>query len=292
MNDISRLKLSLGPLQYFWPRKKTLAFYEDMAGQAVDIIYLGETVCSKRRELKLADWIALGRELAAAGHEVVLSTLTLIEAASELSMCRRIVENGEFAVETGDMSAVELCREENLPFVSGPGVNVYNHRALAILREAGLFRMVVPVELGRDHLRLFFDADDEKRPQVELLAYGRLPLSHSARCFTARAVDRGKDRCRFECIHHPDGQMIHTRENQAFLNMNGVQVQSASVQDLSPLAAELAGEPVDILRLYPQQEDMGEVIDRFRKALCGEAVEAPAQAVGGYWVGKPGMQSF
>ena len=114
------MKLSLGPLQYFWPREKTLAFYESVIGQPLDIIYLGETVCSKRRELRLDDWLGLARELTAAGYEVVLSTLTLIEAASELSSCRRIVRNGEFSVEAGDVSAVELCREVGVPFVSGP----------------------------------------------------------------------------------------------------------------------------------------------------------------------------
>lgn len=54
------MKLSLGPLQYFWPRERTLAFYRDAARWPVDIIYLGETVCSKRRELGTRDWIALG----------------------------------------------------------------------------------------------------------------------------------------------------------------------------------------------------------------------------------------
>lgn len=284
-------RLSLGPLQYFWPRARTLAFYEGVAGQDVDIIYLGETVCSKRRELKLTDWIALGRELKAAGHEVVLSTLTLIEAASELSMCKRIVENGEFAIEAGDISAVALCRERGLAFVTGPGVNVYNHRTLEILREAGLFRMVAPVELGRGQLCELAAGEETDRPEIELLAYGRIPLSHSARCFTARAVGRGKDQCGFECIHHPDGQMIRTREDQPFLNLNGIQVQSAAVQDLAPHLEELADTPVDILRLSPQNEAMDEVIARFRAALAGEPVEAVSAAVSGYWHGQAGMHN-
>ena len=49
------MKLSLGPLQYFWPRERTLAFYREAIHWPVDIVYLGETVCSKRRELRTAD---------------------------------------------------------------------------------------------------------------------------------------------------------------------------------------------------------------------------------------------
>ena len=78
------MKLSLGPLQYFWPRERTLAFYREAAHWPVDVVYLGETVCSKRRELGTRDWIALADELAASGKEVVLSSLALVEAESEI----------------------------------------------------------------------------------------------------------------------------------------------------------------------------------------------------------------
>ena len=47
--------LSLGPLQYYWPRQQTLDFYAAVAAMPVDIVYLGETVCSRRHELRLDD---------------------------------------------------------------------------------------------------------------------------------------------------------------------------------------------------------------------------------------------
>jgi collagenase-like PrtC family protease len=45
------MKIALGPLQYYWPRETVLAFYREVAGWPVDTVYLGETVCSRRREV-------------------------------------------------------------------------------------------------------------------------------------------------------------------------------------------------------------------------------------------------
>lgn len=290
--DSPQAQLSLGPLQYFWPRERVFDFYRSLAGSPIEVIYLGETVCSKRRELRLGDWLDLARELSGHGHQVVLSSLTLIEAESELSALRRLVENGEFQVESNDMSAVQLLSEHELPFVGGPGLNVYNHHSLALLQRIGLRRLVLPVELGRRELiamrRALLDVGGEP-PEFELIAYGRVPLAHSARCFTARAAGLAKDDCGFRCLEHPDGLPLLTREGQRLLTLNGIQVQSGAVQDLAPEAAELAAAGADFLRLYPQAEGMAEIIQRFGKALGGARPTAQHEGVTGYWHGAPGM---
>jgi collagenase-like PrtC family protease len=109
-------------------------------------------VCSKRRELGTRDWIALADELAASGKQIVLSTLALIEAESELGALRRIVDQGRFLVEANDLSAVQYCRQRGLPFVAGPTLNIYNAQALSLLIEDGLQRWVPGVEQGHDLL--------------------------------------------------------------------------------------------------------------------------------------------
>ena len=286
------MRLSLGPLQYFWPREQVLAFYREAAGWPLDVIYLGETVCSKRRELRTRDWVALAEELAASGKQVVLSTLALLEAESELGALKRLVEDARFMIEANDMAAVQLCRERGRPFVGGPTLNVYNHRTLALLCEDGLQRLVLNVEQGQaqvEALRVAALAEGATLPELEIIAWGRLPLAYSARCFTARAFDIGKDDCGFRCIGHPEGLPLATREGQPALVINGIQVQGHAVCDLGPEIPELRAAGVDVLRLYPQATGMAEVVAHFRKALEGTEPPARLGAVNGYWRGNAGM---
>ncbi|MGL4920230.1 MAG: U32 family peptidase, partial [Plesiomonas shigelloides] len=120
------MKYALGPVLYFWPKAQMEAFYQAASQSDADIIYLGETVCSKRRELKFADWLELARMLSATGKEVVLSTMALLEAPSEITQLRRLVDNGEFRIEANDLAGVTLAAERQLPFVAGPALNCYN----------------------------------------------------------------------------------------------------------------------------------------------------------------------
>lgn len=220
------MKLSLGPVLFYWTREKLLNFYAEMLEQPLDVIYLGETVCSKRRAFGLDEWLGLARDLrGSTTAELVISGLALVEAASELSSLRRLCDNGELLVEANDMGAVQFLSERKLPFVAGPALNVYNGHALAELIDCGMQRWVPPVEcsgaLIQDSLEQL-DSLGVARPELELFAYGHLPLAYSARCFTARAENRPKDDCQFCCQNYPEGIPLLSQEGEALFTINGI----------------------------------------------------------------------
>ena len=294
------LKISLGPIQYYWPRASVFDFYEAMATAPVDVVYLGETVCSRRHELRLADWLDIAAKLQSAGKEVVLSTQVLLESGSEVATMHKIAANGNFSVEANDMGAVQRLAGK-LPFVAGPHLNIYNLPSLQWMASLGARRWVMPLEMKRSDLAVLQQGRPEGL-QTEVFGYGRMPLAYSARCFTARHRNLPKDDCRFSCLEHPDGLLLKTRESEEFLLLNGTQTQSAKVYNLIDTLDDMRALGVDVVRLSPQASHMDAIValfDQARKQVLapGEALRRmqplmQEQGCNGYWHGRPGMEQI
>ncbi|NML86205.1 U32 family peptidase [Polaromonas sp.] len=292
------MKISLGPIQYYWPRNAVFSFYEAMATTKVDLVYLGETVCSRRHELRLADWLDIAARLQRAGKEVVLSTQVLLESGAEVATMHKIAENGNFGVEANDMGAVQRLAGKH-PFVAGPHLNLYNLPSLQWMASLGARRWVMPLEMKRSDLTVL-QQDRPEGLQTEVFAYGRMPLAYSARCFTARQRNLPKDDCRFSCLEHPDGLLLKTRESEEFLVLNGTQTQSSRVYNLVDTLDDIRSMGVDVVRLSPQARHMAEVIALFDAARMKTLAPAdamarlqplmPGQGCNGYWHGRPGLE--
>ncbi|WP_210080933.1 U32 family peptidase [Pantoea endophytica] len=288
------MKYAIGPVLWYWPTATLETFYQRAAESSAEIIYLGEAVCSKRRATSFHQWMDIARMLALQGKQVVLSTLALLQSPSEVKELRRYVENGEFLLEANDIGTVNMAAERKLPFVAGPTLNVYNAQTLQLLLKEGMTRWCIPVEMSRDWLIQLLQQCDaagvREQFEVEVLGYGHLPLALSARCFTARAENRGKDDCQTCCINYPTGRRVLSQEGQQVFVLNGIQTMSGYCYNLGN---DLSGMHnwIDIVRLSPQGESTLAKVDRFRANEAGQAplMMARGSDCNGYWRRLAGM---
>jgi len=297
-NDRS-FTLTVGPVLTYWPRRTLVQFYAQVAESAAGTVVLGEVVCSRRHEMKPDDWLALARDLSSAGKEVVLATQALLESEADLRALRRIAAQGEFLVEAGDASALHVLVQAGVPHVLGPHINVYSHAALQEHARLGAVRWVAPVELP---LASLARVNPPGGPiTTEAWAFGRLPLSFSARCFTARHHRLAKDQCDFRCLEDPDGLLLSTDDGQPFLALNGIQTLSAGQQCLIRERAALQAAGVSRLRLSPVSQGFGDVVASFDRVMnqgadaedalaALRALALPGGLVDGYAHQRPGLE--
>ena len=245
--------------------------------------------------MKVGDWLDLAKRLSAGGKQVVISTMALVQAPSELNELKRYVENGEFLLEANDIGTVHMAAERKLPFVAGHALNCYNAMTLKILHRQGMIRWCMPVELSRDWLANIMAQCSKLgirgKFEVEVLAYGHLPLAYSARCFTARAENRAKDDCETCCIKYPQGRQVVSQEGQQVFVLNGIQTQSGACYNLGNDLISMQG-LVDIVRLSPQSLETLDVLADFRANQRGlKPLPLSRQAdCNGYWQNIAGLE--
>ena len=290
--------LAIGPLLFNWAADRVETFYARIADEApVGTVYLGEVVCGKRQPL-LQDVLARAAErLEAAGKTVIWSTLALPATPRERRLAAELAVDPDHLIEAGDMSAVWSRAPAH--FVAGPLLNVYNAPAAAELARMGCVRLCANVELPLGSIAEIARACPGL--ELELFAFGRLPLALSSRCAQARMEGLHRDACRYVCDRHPDGMDVATLEGQDFLAVNGLQTLSHGCQlvDAPVEALEAAG--VSMLRLSPHSLDMVAVSHLFHdfverritpQALARgiEPLGPPGPLVSGYLHGAAGAR--
>lgn len=291
------IQLTLGPLLFNWAPDRIRDFYGRIADEApVERVHLGEVVCGKRAPLLDHAFADAAERLEAAGKQVVWSTLGLPALRRDRKAIAALSAEQGSLIEINDISAL---LDRTGPFVAGPLLNVYNEAAARELMARGCVRLCANVELSLAAVSAIAAACPGL--EIELFAFGRLPLALSGRCYHARHHGLHKDNCRFVCDRDPDGMALATLDGRDFLAVNGVQTLSHGVQlaDAPPDALRAAG--VTALRLSPHTADMVATARAFRDfadnridgaelAARAAAAGPPGPFVGGYLRGRPGLQ--
>jgi collagenase-like PrtC family protease len=270
-------ELTLGPNLFNWAPETWRDFYFRIADEApVSVVYLGETICSKRAPLFKDYYDAVGERLRSAGKTVVHSTLG--ETASRVD--RRLVSDvcgtTSDLVEANDASAAFHLRGR--PHYIGPLMNVYNEETLRFLAGKGARNICLPIELPFSAIGVLCAAARPENVTVEVQVFGRQSLALSARCYHARAHGRTKDTCLFVCEKDPDGLVLSTLEGKPFLVANGVQTLSFEYLNLAQEIPDLKAAGVSRYRLSPHSCDMVRVATVFRGVLDGVLPVAEAVA--------------
>lgn len=292
---MARSKLTLGPLFFNWPTEKRLDFYSRIADEAeVDVVYLGEVVCSKREVFFEEHLPKVAERLRKSGKEVVLSTLALVTSEREMKAISDRVENG-FLIEANDVACLQALNGK--PHVIGPFINVFNESARNVFVSNKAKRIVLPVEVPETSISILANT---KKVETEVLVFGRQPLSVAMRCYHARANGLNKDGCRIVCGRDPDGLETDTMDGQPILTVNGTQTLSYGYGVLLNELHALKEMGVSHFRLSPQDVDMAAVAKVYRETLDKkiEADEGMAKLkkltgkvpyINGFYYGREGL---
>ncbi len=291
----SAIGLTLGPLLFHWSAARIVDFYAGIADEApVERVYLGEVVCGKRAPLVAHALAEAAERLTAAGKEVVWSGLGLPATVRDRRSIAALAGTPDL-VEVNDISGL---LDRSAPFVAGPLLNIYNEAAAKELADRGCVRLCANIELSLEAVSAIARACPGL--EIEIFAFGRVPLALSGRCYHARHHGLHKDACQFVCERDPDGLRLNTLEGRGFLAVNGVQTLSDGVQVADVGPATLAGAGVTALRLSPHTLHMPAVAQAFRDFLDAridrgelrvriEELGPPGTLINGYLHGMAGM---
>jgi collagenase-like PrtC family protease len=289
-------KITLGPLFFHWTAEKRRDFYFRIADEAaIDCVYLGEVVCSKR-EIFFSEFLPVVSErLRSAGKEVIVSTLALVTSKREMNTVSSYADAG-FMVEANDVASLQALHGK--PHVIGPFINVFNESTRDYLVKNNATRIVLPVEMTGNAISMV--AGEGKAAEIEVMVFGRQPLSVAMRCYHARAHELNKDSCQFVCSLDQDGLQTNTLDQQPILTVNGTQTMSHGYAVLLHELAALQSMGVSHFRLSPQNVDMTQVAQVYRNVL--ERKLDPAEAlemlkitagsvpfINGFWHGSEGF---
>jgi collagenase-like PrtC family protease len=287
-----RTALTLGPVLFNWKPEEWRDFYYRVADEMpVAMVYLGETICSKRAPLYEPYLADVAARLAGAGKTVVFSSLGETVLPLDRKLVASVCAMTDAMIEANDASALNHLRGR--PHRIGPLLNVYNEESLRFLAGKGARGVCVPAEMPEAGIRALCRVAADIDVSIEAQVFGRMPLALSARCYHARAHCRTKDTCQFVCENDADGLELATLEDRRFLVVNGIQTMSHDYLNLIREAGALRDMGVSFLRLSPHSSDTVKIAGAFQAVLDATIdVEEAVARLDGLGIAAPYSNGF
>ncbi len=295
-------KLTLGPILYHWDADQKRDFYARIADEApVDMVYLGEVICSKRTPFFDAHLPEVIDRLERGGKQVVLASLSEVVIRRERKMMQEFCATDSHEIELNNTAG--LYDIDGRPHRVGPLMNVYNEATLKWLADKGATHVTLPNEVPGTVAAKMAQAAADLGVGIEVQVFGRASLAVSARCYHARAHGRTKDNCLFVCEEDPDGMPLTTVTGQPFLMVNGIQTLSQSYVSLVDEIGAMQDMGIGYFRVMPQVADMVAVTQVFAERIAGgidgdegaarlAALDLAAPLSNGFWHGREGHRWF
>ena len=271
--------LVMGPVLFNWSVDDWADFHARIADEAdVDRVHVGEVVCSKREPFYADRLPEVIERHVRAGKQVVVDTLALVTLKRERQIVADLAALDGVEIEINDFSPFAHLAPGRR-FAVSPLVNVYDEGTLGALVGRGAWSVCLPPELPIACVETLATEGRRLGVEMQVFAFGRLPLAISGRCYHARVHGLAKDSCQFVCNKDPDGLEVDTLDGERFLAINGVQTMSDTCVAVLDECERLTAAGISSFRLSPHACDMVGVAGIFRDRLAGriDAEEARAR---------------
>jgi putative protease len=240
-----------------------------------DAVYLGLQEFNMRQtgtNFKLSD-LKKVREICNSGlykknkKVKIYLTLNTIIYDSEISSLEKVIKKIKGKVDAvicWDMSVIQLCRKNNIPFHISTQASVSNSQTARFYKKLGAERIILARELSLSQIKKI-----RKVIPVELFIHGAMCVSISGRCFTSqfqhnKSANRGlcMHPCRrFYNVEDSEGNKLRVQNNRIFsakdlCTLNFIE----KIKNLNPVSLKIEGRNREPEYVYT-------VVSAYRKAI-------------------------
>ncbi len=252
------MDISIGPILYNWSKNKIKNFYKNISKKGVSKIYFGELTCINKG-FSIDEIMEIGEMVKKEGKEFIISTPPLIKSKEEIEYLKMLLKL-PFPLEMNSFAPLSLSIKSDL--IAGVYLSIYNPYSAGYLKSLGFKRIVIPFELSKEDIK-FMDGID-----LEIYAYGILPIGISWRCYTLRILR--SNRCFRQCLNYPDGIPVNSIDGNSIFIINGKVILTNKNLSLLEYINELRDTGISTIRISPQMDRNEELVDVFIEVVSGK----------------------